>query len=329
MTKLLRTPAPYLSLVALCSLFSVVNAEVFISEDFETNTVKYNLYTSKAAGGGLITWSGGRVGAPRGDGTQDPNNFQNSWPDDSIEAQNSVAGSKYALKTQYKAGWADDFARNHLAVQFPESNDIYIRWYQKWSNSWVWPSDQQKFIKIRSLFEQSTDWSQDFEFHWGQNFITTNAMYSTLRGGALWVYSAREPGFEPTEVADTLNNGIGSGGADANFRFEKNKWYCVEIHLKANSTALKSDGSMTADGMHEVYVDGKLIFQDRNVLNRGTRNRGMNFAEIQHVYQISGKTNTDRPTWMDNLVVATSYIGPVDCADCRRPQPPVLVGVDP
>lgn len=315
------------SLAAFSVFGAQSSAEILFADDFESGG---DLYTNqnKHSGGGFYMWMGGTLGGAPGDGTNDVYSYRNIIHDDSQDAKGAVIGSNYALKTHYAAGHAQDYQKNTVEVEFPESDDVYIRWYQKWSEDWVWPSGQQKYLKIRGLQNGVGSWSQNFMLQWGTDFHIVHNNYEDDNGTGWFMGYADRSVFPDTNVIreDDLNSGLGDNGGDGNFRYEKNRWYSIEIHVKGNTV---TNGVANADGVNEMWVDGKLVYRHL-LVNRGTEDKGLNRAEIQHVYQQSGNALTahDQPTWMDNLVIATEYIG-LDPNHPHVPLPPSDVSISP
>jgi hypothetical protein len=87
-----------------------------------------------------------------------------------------------------------------------------------------------------------------------------------------------------------------------NFLPLRNRWYCYELMVKANTAGLRN-------GRVAFWIDGKLIADFPNL-----RMRDINSLKLDRV-QLSLHAGTcPRLTrkWYDNLVVAKSYIGPLE-----------------
>ncbi len=296
-------------MVYLLSFLYTTNGHstVLFEADFEDGTVPYLGSGNPHPGGGYIFWLGGKTSGPAGDGTQNPNEYHNVILDNSADAQNSVAGSGYALKTQYRAGNAYSFQKNTTIILFPETSVVYIRWYQKWSRDWVWPTDQQKLCKILKHGE----WTQNFKVGGGHNYIglthISPGQSFPPRYYETYVYSRFAGRRTNYRQSDSINNGVGIAGADGNFGLDTNRWYCIEVMVKANTP-----GELDAE--YKYWIDGRLVFGLYNTDARSQYTTGVNTVELQHVYQLlgGGHTTVDMPTWMDNIVISTEYIGPID-----------------
>jgi len=85
---------------------------------------------------------------------------------------------------------------------------------------------------------------------------------------------------------------------------ENNRWYCVEQHLKLN-TPTKNDGVLQA------WVDGRLAFEKTDI-----RFRDVSKLKIEQIWMNvyhGGKLPSpyDQHCFIDNVVVAKKYIGPM------------------
>jgi hypothetical protein len=83
---------------------------------------------------------------------------------------------------------------------------------------------------------------------------------------------------------------------------ELDKWYCYEYMLKANTPGER-------DGRIAVWVDGKLTADFGNL-----RLRDIDSLKIDRFglsFHIGSNPNGETKKWYDNVVAATSYIGPM------------------
>ena len=79
------------------------------------------------------------------------------------------------------------------------------------------------------------------------------------------------------------------------------EWHCYEFMVKANTPGLR-------DGRLAAWLDGNLIADFPNLRLRDLNTLKMNkFGISMHCYNNPVETHK----WVDNVVVATSYIGPL------------------
>lgn len=97
------------------------------------------------------------------------------------------------------------------------------------------------------------------------------------------------------------------------------QWYSVEMMVRANTPGQK-------DGRIALWVDGVLIADWMNVRLRDVSTLKMDLASIEF------HANTSRAArlvkYFDNVVVATSYIGPLSLSRSVKPLPPTNLHVE-
>ena len=278
-------------------------ATVFFEADFEGGKIPYVGSSNRHSGGGYFSFLGGEItkGINPGDGTQDYLQYTNVILDDSPSAKNSITGSNYSLKTQYRAGHASSYQLNTTIIKFPETFNVYVRWYQKWSPTWIWPSDQQKLLKIKGPGS-----TQNFKQTWGHNYInlTKRTEPPNAFQNETYVFSD----FSGNETLFRKNDNI---EGNKNFPLDINRWYCIEVMVKSSKYS-------DSNGEYAYWIDDDLKFRLTNTFNyvegadpRYPKYAGINEVEMQHVLQLSGGalTKVDMPTWMDNIVIANERIG--------------------
>ncbi len=92
----------------------------------------------------------------------------------------------------------------------------------------------------------------------------------------------------------------------------RNIWYSVELMVRANTPGVR-------DGRVAAWIDGKLIADWQNVRFRDTESLKINLVELG----LGSPSNTDGAdrVWIDNLVIAKSYIGPMLRTGDSTPSP--------
>ena len=85
---------------------------------------------------------------------------------------------------------------------------------------------------------------------------------------------------------------------------ENNRWYCIEQYLKLN-TPRKTDGIIRA------WIDGRLAFEKTDI-----RFRHVGKLKIEQIWMnvYHGGTKPspyDQHVFIDNVVIARKYIGPM------------------
>lgn len=91
------------------------------------------------------------------------------------------------------------------------------------------------------------------------------------------------------------------------------RWYSYELMVKANTPGLR-------DGRIAIWIDGKLIADWQNVRLRDRSTLKMDLVSID--MHANASRSAPLKKYYDNVVVATSYIGPMANGPSARPNPP-------
>jgi|GEM_PF-6094365 len=83
---------------------------------------------------------------------------------------------------------------------------------------------------------------------------------------------------------------------------ELGRWYCYEYMVKANTPGMR-------DGRIAIWIDGKLVADFKNLRLRDTSILKINRFSLD--FHIKNNLSMPARKWYDNVVVATSYIGPM------------------
>jgi len=95
-----------------------------------------------------------------------------------------------------------------------------------------------------------------------------------------------------------------------NFIPQLNRWYSYELMVKANTPGQR-------DGRIAIWIDGNLIADFLNIRLRDTTSLKINKVELD--LYIKSNPGGDVLKWYDNVVIATSYIGPVSTTAALAP----------
>ena len=90
-----------------------------------------------------------------------------------------------------------------------------------------------------------------------------------------------------------------------------NRWYCYELMVKANTPGLR-------DGRVAIWIDGTLIADFQNVRLRDVSTLMIDKVSLS-LYIKANTVAADMVKWYDNVVVATSYIGPMSTTTTVAP----------
>jgi hypothetical protein len=227
-----------------------------VSDDFERSAT--------AADGTISGWDG-------------PGNPAAMYLTDQV----SHSGSR-AVELRYEAGSA---GAGYMFKHFTGQDDLYYRWYQGWSDGFVWEPSGTGMVGL----EPYNSFPQFYAFVFGQT---------------------GELAIQAQVVAET-------GWNDENFRqnqgtpvvFQPQHWYCVEMHVKLNTPGL-------ADGEVAAWIDGelKLLYPGRQFRGLTSLDPGPSTARLESAFIAGGYGGiTPVPqlqfSWHDDHVVSSQPIG--------------------
>lgn len=87
---------------------------------------------------------------------------------------------------------------------------------------------------------------------------------------------------------------------------EVGRWVCVEARAKLNTPGKK-------DGMNQLWIDGRLEAERKNLDWRGSYDKhGINAVFLESYWNKGSPVTQSR--WIDNFVISTEPIGPVVCS---------------
>ncbi len=182
-----------------------------------------------------------------------------------------------------------------------EPEEIYLRYYLRLADNWLPVADGGKMPGIAGTYGRAawggrgangTDgWSARGAFK--RMPSPENPLHGYTRLGS-YVYQpdSRDPYGEVWEW-----------GGDGGLQLERNRWYCIEQHVRLNTPGRH-------DGMLRAWVDGVPVL-DRN----GLRFRDVTTLKIEKIWMNvyhGGTTPAPRDIslYIDDVVVAKRYIGP-------------------
>jgi hypothetical protein len=183
-----------------------------------------------------------------------------------------------------------------------EPEEIYLRYYLRLADDWKPTRDGGKLPGIAGTYDRggwggrkadgTNGWSMRGGFSKvipqghplaGGTALGTYAYHADAKSkyGAFWPWSEGAPG--------VLRN---------------NRWYCIEQYFKVNDPG-------SANGVLRVWIDGRLAF-DRD----GIRVRDVDSIRIEQVWLNvyhggTGVSPHDQHLFIDNVVIARRYVGPM------------------
>jgi hypothetical protein len=145
---------------------------------------------------------------------------------------------------------------DHEPSRWPApSEELWIRHFVRWPKGWTWP----RFVglklgrlRIRESCGQGGSEGPCVETYWGLMHGDPSRIQ--------WAYGYAEPG--QRWAGTTVVSGSWPGG------FRTDRWYCLELHVRQNTTAVPPDGLL------EIYVDGERVAARQGVSTRGRSGPG-------------------------------------------------------
>ena len=84
----------------------------------------------------------------------------------------------------------------------------------------------------------------------------------------------------------------------------KNRWYCIEQYVRLNTPGIKN-------GVLKAWIDGYQVFEKNDILFRLTYNLKIEEIVLSLYHGGPAVSPYDQHMYIDNVVIARKYIGPV------------------
>jgi hypothetical protein len=183
-----------------------------------------------------------------------------------------------------------------------EPEEIFFRYYLRLADDWNQTVEGGKMPGLSGTYgvagwggrksDGTNGWSARGAFH---RVIPEGNPLAGLHALGTYCYHADMPG--------TFGN-IWLWNRGYHGFLEKNRWYCVEQYLKLNTPGEK-------DGILRAWIDGRPAFEKTDIRFRLTDK--LKIEQVwMNVYHGGTKPSPyDQHLYIDNVVVATDYIGPM------------------
>lgn len=189
-----------------------------------------------------------------------------------------------------------------------EPEEAYFRYYLRLGDNWNPTLDGGKLPGLSGTYGRA-GWGgrkADGSNGWSArgSFLQQTAGSATLAGMRAvgsYVYHAGMG----TNYGDNWGWNLGPTGL-----LQKNRWYCIEQHVRLNTPG-------QGDGVLEIWVDGRLAFQKTDIRYRDTPALRIESVWMNVYHGGARPTPHDMTLFIDNLVVAGRYIGPMSVAGKR------------
>lgn len=181
-----------------------------------------------------------------------------------------------------------------------EPDEAYFRYYLRLGESWDPTVDGGKLPGFSGIYGRG-GWGMrksDGTNGWsarGAFFRQSGGVTADLRGVGSYVYHAGMQG----NSGDTWGWSLGPSGL-----LRKSRWYSVEQHVKLNTPG-------KADGVLRAWIDGQLVFERHNIRYRDTEALKIESVWLNVYHGGIKPAEQDMTLFIDNLVIARKYIGPM------------------
>jgi len=246
--------------------------------------------------GDISAWNGG-------------NRREEEHPVVVISDPHNVHSGKYAARADFIKGQSQAGGISHAFL--PGYDEIYIRWYVKFSPNFVVENDlhHQRIAGRRSRGERK--WLRagnrpegDDTFSAGVDAYTNWKRYPGA--GYFHFYS-----YFPTMKAGWQGKYWGNtSNPEDPIMIKPDTWYCVEHRCRVNT--VNPDGTYEEDGEEELWVNGT-----RQILVEGRVWRTSDILLCNAVgmgFWMTKPPEQDQQMWVDDVVVARTYVGPMQPA---------------
>jgi hypothetical protein len=202
------------------------------------------------------------------------------------------AGEHLGLHMGYRLGGA----------RRAEPEEVYFRYYVRFAADWLPTLDGGKLPGISATYGNA-GWGgrrSDGASGWSMrgSFLPTPSVGNPYHGRIpLGTYA-----YHADMKDDTGDAWQWSAGGQA--LLDRDRWYCVEQYFRVNRVG-------ESDGVLRAWVDGRLVFE-----RAGIRVRDVASIRIEEIWMnvyFGGRqpSPTEMHLFIDNVVVARSYIGPI------------------
>lgn len=184
-----------------------------------------------------------------------------------------------------------------------EPEEAYFRYYLRFGENWNPSSGGGKLPGFSGTYDRAgwggrrsdgtNGWSARGQFF---GYKESSSALAALRGIGSYVYYG---GMRST-YGEPWGWNLGPTGL-----LQKNRWYSIEQHVKLNTPG-------SSNGVFRTWVDGKLAFEKTGVDFRSVPDLKIESVWMNVYHGGTQPAPQDLVLYIDNVVVATSYIGPAN-----------------
>ena len=183
-----------------------------------------------------------------------------------------------------------------------EPEEIYFRYYLRFADTWLPKGGAGKLPGISGTYGKAgwggrtsdgyNGWSSRGAFHF--TIADSNPLAGLHPIGSYIYHADLEDRYGDVWIWNKGYNGF----------LENNRWYSIEQYLKLNTPGEKN-------GIFRAWVDGKLAFEKTDIRFRHTDKLKIEQIWMNVYHGGTEPSPYDQHMFMDNVVVAKKYIGPI------------------
>jgi hypothetical protein len=183
-----------------------------------------------------------------------------------------------------------------------EPGEAYFRYYLRLADNWDPTVDGGKLPGLSGTYGRAgwggrkpdgmNGWSARGSF---LRQAPEGSPLEELRAVGFYVYHAAMT----DRYGDTWRWNLAPAGL-----LQKNRWYCIEQHVRLNTPG-------QTDGVLQAWVDGRLVFNKTDMRYRDTDALRIESVWMNVYHGGTQRAPQDMTLFIDNLVIARRYIGPM------------------
>lgn len=243
-------------------------------------------------------------------------NWRSRWAKDST-GEFQVVGDDWAnrfeplvgkaLRVNVKKGsnYGADL-RLYLKDHGGEVDELFFRYYLRFGDDWDPTVDGGKLPGLAGTYGKA-GWG-------GRRSDGTNGW--ALRGGFLRAFPSDHPMYGFTQMVTyayhaDMKSEYGEHWTWPGAILQRNRWYCIEQQVRMNRPG-------AADGELRVWVDGRLVMERNNVRLRTVDRLHIENVWLDVYHGGLAPSPYDQHLYIDNVVVARRYVGPMAARSADR-----------
>lgn len=209
-----------------------------------------------------------------------------------------LAGSALRINLKERSNFGSDIRLNTKNFG-KEPDELFFRYYLRLADDWNPNKDGGKMPGMAGTYNRA-GWG-------GRRSDGTNGW--SARGGFLRIFEGDHPMRGLTQLVTYAYHADMEGAYGDHWTWpgallERNRWYCVEQQI-----ALNHPGK--ADGVLRVWLDGRMIVERTDVRYRSVDSLHIEDVWINVYHGGIDPSPHDQHLFVDNVVIARKYIGPM------------------